>query len=723
MTVIVTANPDGVPLYLVELARWVLWREEPRINRKTGETETTKPPIAYHTGKPCDVTNPRNWTYFASVVAAMERSAGAFDGCGFVLGDAGQGEWIIGADLDECLNADEGIAPWAMDPLAILHTYTDKSPGGHGLKPIARLHAADVPEARRLLDLAEHEFARSKILGEKTDDHHAPGVVLYLGKRFFTVTGRSWHGTPEDVALLSLDQIARLAHWFGPKKPAASQPGPPADDDETKPDEALVRDKLGHAFIANPRLRERWEGGTGGLNDTSRSGCDMSIVGLLITAGFSYGETRAALRLFRFGKLAEEEALGTDDRYFDRMWERSGASPRIDPGPEPDPTPDAVRFIQQAITPITQIVPRQWAYGRFLLFGSAAVIGAMDGTGKGYIAVAIMLAFITGEGILGENVWRKGPIAIVTYEDSIEEWQRRFAAACLQHSLDYETVMQSVRFITKPGGRVVFAQAGREGVLFPDSDSIAHQLKAGGFVLMLIDPFNNAHALDDGNNNVAIAAVAAEMSRIARTANVVVLVLHHLRKGAHGDPDDLMGALMLRANFRSCRILQKMTTDEAGKLGLSAKEAWRYIRISGTKENYSIPADRATWFKLETVWLGNGAGLYPDGDAMGAAITWEPPTLFEGMNALELHTVFAAIDAKPHARAKQATTIPWIGRPLLDVGNRTEDQATKIVAAWVKSGVLVTGEPHHATNRTAIQTLVTNPTKVAEILNCYPLGP
>jgi hypothetical protein len=386
-----------------------------------------------------------------------------------------------------------------------------------------------------------------------------------------------------------------------------------------------------------------------------------------------------------------------------------------------DEPADDIEFVGPPIIPISRIPPRQWAYGRFLLFGSAAVIGALDGTGKGYIAVAIMLALITGrDDILGEKVWRKGNVAIVTYEDGIEEWQRRFAAACIQHSEDYERVMQSVRFVVKRGGRVVFAQAGREGVLFPDSASIAQGLKAGGFVLMLIDPFNNAHALEDGNNNVAIAAVAAEMSRIASVAGVVVLVLHHLRKGARGDPDDLMGALMLRANFRACRIFQKMTAEEAGKLGIATKDAWRYIRLSGTKENYNIPADKAVWVKLESVPLGNAAGLYPE-DWMGAAIVWEPPAMFEGMNVLELHAVFAAIVAKPHARAKQAAIIPWIGRPLLEVGNRTDDQANKIVAAWVKSGVLVPGEPHHATNRTTIQTLVTEPVKVAEILNSYPL--
>jgi hypothetical protein len=389
------------------------------------------------------------------------------------------------------------------------------------------------------------------------------------------------------------------------------------------------------------------------------------------------------------------------------------------PGGQPgdEPAQDDVQFIQPPITAITEIMPRQWAYGRFLLFGTAAVIGALDGTGKGYIAVAVMLAMITGrDDILGDHVWRKGPVAIVTYEDGIEEWQRRFAAACLKHGEDYETVMQSVRFVVKSGGRVVFGQNTRAGIIFPDGDSIVRQLKAGGFALLLIDPFNNAHALDDGNNNVAVAAVAAEMSRIAHAAHVAVLVLHHLRKGAVGDPDDLMGAIMLRANFRSCRIFQKMTPEEAGQLGLPPKEAWRYIRISGTKENYTIPADKAVWFKLETVPLENGVDLYPEGDHMGAAVTWAPPAMFEGMNAFELHAVFAAVDAKPHAKAKQATIIPWVGQALIEAGNRTETQASAIVKAWEKSKTLVPGEPYKGTNRSDIQTLRTNPARVAEIL-------
>ena len=100
-------------------------------------------------------------------------------------------------------------------------------------------------------------------------------------------------------------------------------------------------------------------------------------------------------------------------------------------------------------------------------------------------------------------------------------------------------------------------------MLYPDSADIIATLCDLKAALLIVDPLNHAHGFDDGNNNVLIAKVAAEMNRIAWESGAAVLVLHHLRKGASGLADDLMGATSLRATFRSCRILAKMTQDEA----------------------------------------------------------------------------------------------------------------------------------------------------------------
>ena len=170
----------------------------------------------------------------------------------------------------------------------------------------------------------------------------------------------------------------------------------------------------------------------------------------------------------------------------------------------------------------------------------------------------MMLATITGKPLLGEYVWRVGPVAIVSYEDDETEWRRRIAAACIHYGLDYAIALASVRFISRPGGRVTFATHSETGITFPDSAAIIERLKEIGAVLLIVDPFNHAHSLEDGNSNALMARVAGEMTRIAQVTGAAVLVLHHLRKGANGNPDDLMGATSLRATFRSCRILARM---------------------------------------------------------------------------------------------------------------------------------------------------------------------
>jgi hypothetical protein len=128
---------------------------------------------------------------------------------------------------------------------------------------------------------------------------------------------------------------------------------------------------------------------------------------------------------------------------------------------------DDVTTATLPIIPISQIPPTPWAYGRFLLFGGAAVIGAVDGGGKGAIAVAIMLSVIAGAPLLGEYVWKSGPVAVVTYEDDATERHRRIAAACIHYGTDYETVLANVRFICRAKGRITFSRHGEHGIEFP----------------------------------------------------------------------------------------------------------------------------------------------------------------------------------------------------------------------------------------------------------------
>jgi hypothetical protein len=105
----------------------------------------------------------------------------------------------------------------------------------------------------------------------------------------------------------------------------------------------------------------------------------------------------------------------------------------------------------------TKIQPRPWAYGKFLLFGQAAALGGVDGSGKGSMAVSVALAMITGPPLLGERAWRTGPVVVISYEDDGAEWHRRIAAACAYHGVDYNLAISNIHFLRKGRDKICFA--------------------------------------------------------------------------------------------------------------------------------------------------------------------------------------------------------------------------------------------------------------------------
>ena len=375
-----------------------------------------------------------------------------------------------------------------------------------------------------------------------------------------------------------------------------------------------------------------------------------------------------------------------------------------------------------ALSPVgkTAIPPRPWSYGNYLLAGQAAALAALDGGGKSAMAVAIGLAMVTGRPLLGEHVWRTGPVAVVSYEDDLDEWHRRIAAACEHYGVDYHTALNSIRFIQRTRDRIVFAGM-HDGVpTYPDGDNIITTLLEMRAALLIVDPFNHAHTFDDGNSNAAMAKVAAEMNRIAQESTATVLVLHHLRKGSTGQPDDMMGATSLRATFRSSRILARMTPEEGKALGVD-QEVWRYSRISGSKENYAPPPDKATWYRLETIELNNATPEYPDGDAVGVTTTWQPPALFAGVGGAELATIFAAIragcgDGEFYAPRRQAAK-RWVGQAIMVVTGQAPEHAARIVRQWIENGVLVVEKYTSPTRRVHVERVVLNETKVGAIID------
>jgi hypothetical protein len=287
--------------------------------------------------------------------------------------------------------------------------------------------------------------------------------------------------------------------------------------------------------------------------------------------------------------------------------------------------------------------------------------------------------------------------------------------------LNYDSVIENFHFIHRPRGRVCFASQSSGGIAFPDGNKIIELLKTIGAALLIVDPFNHAHDLEDGNSNALMARVASEITRIAQASGAVILVLHHLRKGATGEADDFMGATSLRATFRSVRVLVRMSAKEAEDLGLPPRQAWRYSRIAGTKENYAPPPELATWFKLESVALNNGDELYPEGDNLQVITVWEPPTAFAGLSRDEIADIFAAIRAgppdaprefySPDIRAKR-----WVGKIVMTKTGKPKGEAERVIRGWLHTQTLIKDKYYSHERREETVRVTLNENKAAEIL-------
>jgi len=140
---------ESIPEELKVRPQWVVW--------KAVGDKPDKVPYSARTARKASSTDLMTWSTFEEVLEAYK--CGGYDGVGFVFCS---GDPYAGIDLDNCVEENGEIAPWALEIASYLDSYTELSTTGTGLHIIAR---GDVPNRRK-------------------DD-----VEVYSSKRFFTVTG------------------------------------------------------------------------------------------------------------------------------------------------------------------------------------------------------------------------------------------------------------------------------------------------------------------------------------------------------------------------------------------------------------------------------------------------------------------------------------------------------------------------------------------------------
>lgn len=252
----------NVPTELLVRNQWVGWKS----TLKPGAAKPTKVPKNPHSGGNAESNNPETWGAVWDAASAAE--ARGFDGVGFMFSENDE---FAGVDLDQSTK-NGVVAPWAMDIIAALDSYTEFSPSGTGVHIIVR---GRVPKGLK-----------------------RGNIEIYSDGRYFTVTGNRVPGTPEDIRDAQHELLSLYDSLATKKKPTAPPPSPVAISLD---DGHLL--ELARQAENGAKFSRLFDGDTTG--HPSASEADLALCSML---AFWTGRDASAIdRLFRRSGLMREK--------------------------------------------------------------------------------------------------------------------------------------------------------------------------------------------------------------------------------------------------------------------------------------------------------------------------------------------------------------------------------------------------------------------------------
>lgn len=360
------------------------------------------------------------------------------------------------------------------------------------------------------------------------------------------------------------------------------------------------------------------------------------------------------------------------------------------------PTGTAIRATPYRWRDPATLPRRPWLYGRWFLRGTVACVVAPGGAGKSTMLAGTALALVVGQPILGKHVWG-GPkrVWLWNLEDDLDEMARSIQAAALHHGIDPGDIEGSLFVDSAMEGAglcTATEEAGQFRLLSPVFDALTAELLRRGIDVLVVDPFVSSHEVDE-NANSKIDKIAKAWGRVAKAANCCIVLVHHTSKAGAGEVTALSsrGAVALINAARSTLVINRMSVDEAGRLGIPDQDRRRYISVSDDKHNRA-PAEKADWYQLASIDLGNGDDGAP-GDNMAVATPWKLPDPFDNVTVHHLVMVQNAISAGEWREDAQA--LAWAGKAVADVlGLNVENRADKariksLLRQWISNRALV----------------------------------
>jgi RecA-family ATPase len=344
------------------------------------------------------------------------------------------------------------------------------------------------------------------------------------------------------------------------------------------------------------------------------------------------------------------------------------------------------------------IEPRRWIYAHHYLRSFVSVLASAGGIGKTSLQIVEALAIVTGRPLLGEEVKERTNVWIVNLEDPLEEIQRRVLAAMRHYGIKPDDVRGRLFVNAGRDFSLKFGIQTREGVL-PNTKLVEYlcaKIPEKQIGCVFIDPFVGAHNINE-NDNMAVNAIVAEIRRVADETKCAIGLVHHIRKGNGEDAsiDSVRGAGSLISAARSARVINKVSEDDAMKLGVDMGKAKGIFRVDDGKANLAPPADKSTYRQMIGVKIDNGEWI-------GVCVPFDLPDEWKGMTDAVVNEMLRMIELGPktddgsqeYYSIRPQDKDRFAGRVITtftfdDLSHMKNDgQAKRIIKTWHEKGLI-----------------------------------
>ena len=348
-----------------------------------------------------------------------------------------------------------------------------------------------------------------------------------------------------------------------------------------------------------------------------------------------------------------------------------------------------------AFTPLDpNLIPkRRWIYDTAYIRSYVSVLASQGGVGKTSMQIVEALAIATGRALLGEPVHERTNCWLINLEDPMEEAQRRIVAAMQHYDIKPEEIEGRLFVDAGREVQIKFAQQGRDGVATNQSmiEYMANKIEQHNIGMVFVDPWVGANDINE-NDNVAMNAAVAAARWVCDKTDCAMVLTHHIRKanGEDATIDSVRGAGSLIGAARAARVINKVSQEDAMKLGVNEVEALGIFRVDDGKANLAPPAAKAVYRRMEGVKL-------PNGEFIGVATPFKMPDLFDGISAkhaMEVQRLIgSAADAESPMRASMQAK-SWAGLSVASVLDLDLDKphekakAKAILQKWCEKDVL-----------------------------------